>query len=99
MKRIDKLLSDKGVTRFSTGNFSDQIFSLYDLKYMLPVEHWTINWSHFDNMANVDIMTQGTAQEIAVQRAVDLDLNTKKNPRIAILANEYLAASSGRQVS
>jgi KaiC/GvpD/RAD55 family RecA-like ATPase len=79
MKRIDKLLSDNHVTRFAAGDNSEQIFALYELKYMLPVENWTINWSHFDNIANIDIMTAGTLKDPAVKRAIDLDFNTAQN--------------------
>ena len=79
MKRIDHLISEKGVTRFAAGDFSEQLFSLYDLKYMEPVEDWTINWSHFDNIVNVDIMTSASMKDIATQRATDLDLNKAHN--------------------
>lgn len=79
MKRLDKLISDTHVTRFAAGDFSEQMFSVYDLKYMLPVEYWTINWSHYDNIANIDIMTAATQREPAVQRATDLDFNTAHN--------------------
>jgi len=79
MKRIDKLLSDSGVTRFAAGDFSEQMFSLYELKYMLPVENWTINWCYFDNIANLDIMTAATQKDIATQRATDLDFGTANN--------------------
>lgn len=79
MKRIDKMLSDKHVTRFAAGDFSEQMFSLYDLKYMEPVEDWTINWSHFDNITNIDIMTAATQKDIEIQRATDLDLNKAHN--------------------
>ena len=79
MKRIDRLLSEKGVTRFAAGDFSEQLFSLYELKYMEPVEDWTINWCHFDNIVNIDIMTAATQKDIATQRATDLDLNKAHN--------------------
>lgn len=79
MKLIDKLLSDSGVTRFAAGDFNEQMFSLYELKYMLPVENWTINWSYFDNIVNLDIMTAATQKDIATQRAVDLDFGTANN--------------------
>jgi hypothetical protein len=79
MKRIDRLLSDSKVTRFAAGDFSEHMFALYELKYMLPVEHWTINWCHFDNIANVDIMTEATQKDPATQRATDLDFNTAHN--------------------
>jgi circadian clock protein KaiC len=79
MKRIDKLLSEKRVTRFAAGDFSEQMFSLYDLKYMEPVEDWTINWSHYDNIANIDIMTNATQKDLTTQRATDLDLNKAHN--------------------
>jgi len=79
MQRIDKLLSKSGVTRFAAGDNSEQIFALYELKYMLPVESWTINWSHFDNIANIDVMTAGTVKDPVVKRALDLDFNTANN--------------------
>ncbi|WP_455368012.1 RAD55 family ATPase [[Eubacterium] cellulosolvens] len=79
MKKLDKMISDHHVTRFAAGDFSDQLFGLYDLKYMLPVEHWTINWSLYDNIANLDIMTRGVNRDPQVERAVDLDLNTVNN--------------------
>jgi len=79
MKRIDKLISDNRVTRFAAGDFSEHMFALYELKYMLPVENWTINWSHYDNIANIDIMTAATQKDLATQRATDLDFNTAHN--------------------
>lgn len=79
MKRIDKLLSEKHVTRFAAGDFSEQLFSIFDLQYMDPVEDWTINWCHFDNIVNIDIMTAATQKDVATQRATDLDLNKAHN--------------------
>lgn len=79
MKQIDSLLSEKGVTRFAAGDFSEQLFSLYDLKYMDPVEDWTINWCHFDNIVNIDIMTAATQKGPETQCATDLDLNKAHN--------------------
>jgi len=79
MKRIDKLISDHHATRFAAGDFSEQLFGFYELKYMLPVEHWTINWSHYDNIANIDIMTAATQKDQAIQRSTDLDFNTAHN--------------------
>lgn len=79
MKRIDAMLSEKGVSRFAAGDFSEQLFSLYDLKYMEPVEDWTINWCHFDNIVNIDIMTAATQKDVATQQATDLDLNKAHN--------------------
>ena len=79
MKRIDRMLSEKKVTRFAAGDFSEQLFSLFELKYMDPVEDWTINWCHFDNIVNIDIMTAATEKDVATQRATDLDLNKAHN--------------------
>ncbi len=79
MKRIDRLISERHVTRFAAGPFSEQMFGLYDLKYMEPVEDWTINWSHYDNIVNIDIVTVATQKDIAVHRATDLDLNKAHN--------------------
>ncbi|MBX5327451.1 MAG: RAD55 family ATPase [Candidatus Bathyarchaeia archaeon] len=79
MRRIDKLLSDAHVTRFAAGDFSEQMFGLYDLKYMLPVEQWTINWSYFDNIVNMDIMTAASQKDLDVSKATDLDFNTANN--------------------
>lgn len=79
MKRIDKILSESHVTRFAAGDFSEHLFSLFELKYMDPVEDWTINWCHFDNIVNIDIMTAATQKDVNTQRAVDLDLNKAHN--------------------
>jgi KaiC/GvpD/RAD55 family RecA-like ATPase len=80
MKRIDKfLISAKHVTRFAAGDFSEQLFALYDLKYMETVEDWTINWSHYDNIVNVDIMTASTQEDVATQKGINLDLNKAHN--------------------
>ncbi len=79
MKRIDRMLSEKRVTRFAAGDFSEQLFSLYDLEYMESVENWTINWCHFDNIVNIDIMTAATQKDLVTQRATDLDLNKAHN--------------------
>jgi len=49
------------------------------LKYKETVEDWTINWSHFDNIVNIDIMTAATQKDLATQRATDLDLNKAHN--------------------
>lgn len=46
---------------------------------MEPVEDWTINWCHFDNIVNVDIMTAATQKDISTQQATDLDLNKAHN--------------------
>lgn len=79
MKRIDKLLTDKNVTRFAAGDFSEQMFSNKDLSQMETVEDWTISWSHYDNIANIDIMTTATQKDIATHQAVDLDMNKAHN--------------------
>lgn len=79
MKRIDRMLSEKKVARFAAGDFSEQLFSLYDLKYMDPVEDWTVNWCSFDNIVNIDIMTAATQKDVLTQLATDLDLNKTHN--------------------
>lgn len=76
MKGIDKLLSDRGVTRFAAGDFSEQRFALRDLE---EVEDWTINWSHFDDIVNIDVVTAATQKDVETQRALDLDLNKAHN--------------------
>lgn len=79
MKRIDELLSKRNVTRFAAGDNSEHMFAIYDLKYMLPVENWTVNWSHFDNIANIDIMTSASQPDPAVHSAMELAFNTVNN--------------------
>lgn len=79
MKRIDQLISHNEVTRFAAGSFSEQLFSLFELKYMDPVEDWTINWCHYDDIVNIDIMTTATQREIKTAIATDLDLNKAHN--------------------
>lgn len=79
MKRIDLVLSEKKVSRFAAGDFSEQLFSMFNVKYMEPVEDWTINWCHFDNIANFDVVTAATEKDVATQQATDLDLNKAHN--------------------
>lgn len=79
MKRIDKIISNKHVTRFAAGDFSEHLFTLHDLNHMDQVENWTINWSHYDNIANIDIMTTATEKDLSTQRATDIDLNKAHN--------------------
>jgi KaiC/GvpD/RAD55 family RecA-like ATPase len=79
MKRIDRFLSEKKVTRFAAGSFSEQLFSLFDLKYMDPIVDWTINWCHYDDIVNIDIMTTATQRELKTAIATDLDLNKAHN--------------------
>jgi hypothetical protein len=79
MKRIDQLISHNEATRFTAGSFSKQLFSLFELKYMDPVEDRTMNWCHYDGIVNIDIMTTVTQREIKTAIATDLDLNKDHN--------------------
>ncbi len=79
MKRIDKLISGRPVTRFAAGDSSEQSLSLYDLRYMNSGEQWTISWCHYDDIVNIDIMTTATQKDDMTERAADLDLNTTHN--------------------
>lgn len=79
MKRIDRLLSDRKVTRFAAGSFSEQLFSLFELQYIDPVEDWTINWCHYDDIVNIDIITTAAQREAKTAIATDLDLNKAHN--------------------
>jgi KaiC/GvpD/RAD55 family RecA-like ATPase len=46
---------------------------------MEHVENWTINWCHFDDIVNIDMMTTASQKDVGTQRATDLDLNTAHN--------------------
>jgi KaiC/GvpD/RAD55 family RecA-like ATPase len=79
MKRLDAMITESGVTRFAAGDFCEHVFSLMEPGYLDQVEDWTINWCHHDDIVNIDIMTEATERDMAVQRAVDLDLNKAHN--------------------
>ena len=79
MKRIDKLLSAHKVTRFAAGDFSEHMFSLYDLIENQTVENWTVNWSYYDNLANIDICTAASSVDYAVTRARELAFKSANN--------------------
>ena len=79
MKRIDKYLSDYKVTRFAAGDFSEHMFSLYDLIENQTVENWTVNWSYYDNMANIDICAAASSADYPVTRARELAFKTANN--------------------
>lgn len=79
MQYIDKCLSERKVTRFAAGDFSEQKFAVQDWKTMEPIEDWTINWSHYDNIVNFDVVTKGTEKDSLTQKAIDVDLNKAHN--------------------
>ena len=79
MKRIDKLISDAGVTRFAAGDFHEWMFGTLNVEYMVPVETWTVNWSYYDDIANVDVMTAASARDMKIVEATDLDINVANN--------------------
>ncbi|RLI10568.1 hypothetical protein DRO42_00830 [Candidatus Bathyarchaeota archaeon] len=79
MKRIDRIISDAGVTRFAAGDFHEWMFGTLNVEYMVPVETWTVNWSYYDDIANVDIMTAASARDMKIVEATDLDINVANN--------------------
>ena len=80
MKRIDKLISNAGVTRFAAGDFHEWMFGTLNVEYMVPVEAWTVNWSYYyDDIANVDVMTAASARDMKIVEATDLDINVANN--------------------
>jgi len=79
MKRIDRLITDAGVKRFVAGDFHEWMFGTLNVGYMVPVETWTVNWSHYDDIANVDIMTAASARDTKIVEATDLDVNVANN--------------------
>ncbi len=79
MKRIDKLISDAGVTRFAAGDFHEWMFGTLNVEYMIPVEAWTVNWSYYDEIANLDVMTTASARNMKIVEATDLDINVANN--------------------
>jgi KaiC/GvpD/RAD55 family RecA-like ATPase len=46
---------------------------------MVPVETWTVNWSFYDDICNVDIMTAASDRDMRIVEATDLDLNVANN--------------------
>jgi len=79
MKRLDKIISEAGVTRFVAGDFHEWMFSALSVDYMVPVETWTVNWSHYDDICNVDVMTAASERDMKIVEAADLDLNVAHN--------------------
>ncbi|MFQ5821708.1 MAG: RAD55 family ATPase [Candidatus Heimdallarchaeota archaeon] len=79
MKRIDKILSEHKVTRFAAGDFSEHLFGLYNLIENQTVENWTVNWSYYDNIANLDICTAASSADFNVIRARELAFKTANN--------------------
>jgi KaiC/GvpD/RAD55 family RecA-like ATPase len=79
MKRIDKIISDAGVSRFAAGDFHEWMFGTLNVEYMVPVETWTVNWSFYDDIANIDVMTAASAKDIKIVEATDLDINVVNN--------------------
>ena len=79
MKRLDKIITDAGTTRFVAGDFHEWYFGSLNVDYMVPVETWTVNWSHYDDICNMDIMTTATERDMRVVEATELDLNVAHN--------------------
>jgi circadian clock protein KaiC len=79
MKRLDKIITDAGTTRFVAGDFHEWYFGSLNLEYMIPVETWTVNWSHYDDICNVDIMTTATERNMKIIEATELDLHVANN--------------------
>jgi KaiC/GvpD/RAD55 family RecA-like ATPase len=79
MKRLDEIISRAGTTRFVAGDFHEWYFGSLNVEYMVPVETWTVNWSHYDDICNMDIMTTATMRDMKIAEASDLDLNVAHN--------------------
>jgi KaiC/GvpD/RAD55 family RecA-like ATPase len=79
MKHLDGIISKAGVTRFVTGDFHEWTFGSLSVDYMVPVETWTVNWSFYDDICNVDIMTAASDRDMRIVEATDLDLNVANN--------------------
>jgi len=79
MKRLDAMITKAGTTRFVAGDFHEWYFGSLGVEYMVPVETWTVNWSHYDDICNVDIMTTATDRDMKIAEASDLDLNVVNN--------------------
>jgi len=46
---------------------------------MVLVETWTVNWSYYDEISNVDVMTATSDRDMKIVEATDLDLNVANN--------------------
>jgi circadian clock protein KaiC len=79
MKRLDEIISRADTTRFVAGDFHEWHFGSLNVEYMVPVETWTVNWSHYDDICNMDIMTTATERNMKIAEATDLDLNVAHN--------------------
>jgi len=55
------------------------MFGTLNVEYMVPVEAWTVNWSYYDDIANMDVMTAASARNMKIVEATDLDINVANN--------------------
>ncbi len=79
MQRIDLELSEKGVSRFVAGDNFEHIFTQLNEEQWMNIEHWTINWCHYDNMTNIDIMTQAKQKDPVTNRLMDFTFSLAHN--------------------
>lgn len=74
MQRIDLELTRKNATRFVFGDSYEHIFEEGSEEQWHRVEQWTVNWSHYSSITNLDIVHEAKDREPHIQRLVDFTL-------------------------
>jgi KaiC/GvpD/RAD55 family RecA-like ATPase len=71
MKRVDRDLTDAGVSRFAFGDSYEHIFADGRERQWHRVEQWTVNWSHYSGMTNLDVIQEGEQRSRRTRRLMD----------------------------
>lgn len=79
MQEIDLELSNFGVSRFVAGDNFEHIFTTLNEEQWMLIEHWTINWCHYDNITNFDIMTEANQKDAITNRLMDFTFSLAHN--------------------
>lgn len=71
MQEIDLELSKAVVSRFVAGDNFEHVFTSLSEDQWMQIEHWTINWCHYDGITNIDIMTEAKEKDPVTNRLID----------------------------
>ena len=79
MKKIDLELSQKGVSRFAAGDTLEHLFTTLNEEEWRRIENWTIHWCHYDNITNIDLMSEVDSRDPVTNRMKDYSFYTANN--------------------
>ncbi len=71
MRSLDLELTEAGCTRFLFGDGYTHLFNTMDEEQWRAVEYWTVNWSHYSNMTNIDIVNEFEEASPVARRLMD----------------------------